>query len=139
MSSVKYRQRLREREQQAAKSTLAGFTPAKRELQMDTIDAATTAAAIGSPNQERPATTTNVVTPNTRRSMTPKELQTHAKQLAMTLAAMPSDQYQAAIQSLASNNETLYAIVCDELENMNAAAAEADDDGHDLSAIATGP
>lgn len=135
MSSVKYRQRLRERAQ-LPKSVLAGFVPVRRDLQTEIT--AAVAAKTAQPNVEQPSVVSNVVVPNTRKSMTPQELQQHARQLAQLMAGLPSEEYTAAMKSLEDTNETLYATVCDELENMNAANAAAEGDGHDLSNIATG-
>ncbi len=143
MSQIKHRQRLREleaREEAARNGMLSTF-----KAQPDAIAALETAGDDASiplhpvvpaaPSEQPPIHPMSVSTTG----MNPNQLRAHAKHAAELLSQLPPAQYQEALKSLEQQNNTLYSIVVDELNNMADQAQQAEaGDGYNLSAIAGG-
>ena len=158
MSSIAYRQRLRDRAaNEALARTLANnpdqvvedhnLPKLEEELPVDakihdTKKLKETATTLEEPPEELrlqddPIMATREVEEDDNRGRAPDELRLQAQTTAQVLAGLEADDYQQSLADLEKNDPTLYAVVCDELQNMwNEQQAEGDD--YDLSDIAGG-
>lgn len=150
MSQIEHRKRLREQQERerAGSGGLAAFQASTTNTVVNAAKptAAVSVAPVEAPPPERIAepsvyqpgpTAEPVIVPVGQQSMTPSEMRKHARQTAELFAQLPTAEYQASLQSLESNNPTLYSIVVDELNNI-AAAGDGEGDGFDLSGVASG-
>lgn len=157
MSQITHRKRLREARQRAESRNLQAFSPAGNvgriaapapaaamppaatvePVAFDAVSAEDVQPHVVQPDQQPVATRAVVPVDIATRGMTVEQLRSHAKGTAEMLAALPQDQYAATLESLEANNPQLYSVVVDELNNM-AAQTGGDDDGFDLSGLASG-
>lgn len=71
----------------------------------------------------------SAIVPQGEPSMTPAELREHAITLAAQLVSYSPEDYANTMNTLQQSNPSLYAVVCDEIENLNAQQeAQADDE-----------
>jgi len=114
MSSIEYRRRLREQEQNQREGRLSTFRTVK-------------APAVDPDQHDGELATAPVVETPTTPARTPEELRQQAQAQVDHLLTLPDEEYAATLKSLYENDETLYAVVYDELDNIAAAEVAATD------------
>ena len=117
MSSIEYRQRLREKEENTQTGRLSTFRQVKTEEP----------AEVATVTDPAKSTESAVETPPTP-ARTPEQLREQAAAAAAQMMELDGAEYDAEMQRLYSEDETLYAVVCDEIENLAAAEEEVTDD-----------
>ena len=133
MSAIEHRQRIRDQRAKAREFQSGSFTPQEEVGRIEPPEPATEPAVptrVEQPIDNEPKA---VVPQGERQAMTPQQLRDHAAQLAKSLAQLPEDLYNESLNNLEQTNATLYAIVCDELNNLAAAQKQAEGDGYDLN------
>lgn len=151
MSSILYRQRLRDQQARQAAKAAPNFTPATPGpsplpltepdvlgSQINVVSSAPVDVVPPAPTEQQPVPYEQpAVIPQSLNTtgMSPAAIREHGKTVAYMFAQLPTPEYQASLRNLETSNPVLYSIVVDELNNMDAQAATSEGDGHDLSAL----
>lgn len=121
MSSIEYRKRLREKEEQTQQGRLSAFRSLRPGSQAEPIETPALPETNTEPETEKEPQ--QVAAPQ---ASTPQELRDAAQTLVQQLLSLPEEEYQQQMLALQEENPVLYAVVVDELNNLQPEAQEAD-------------